>query len=64
MLSELANCKYLRLVMTVDHVKAGVLFSDQSLDNFNFVCLQMDTFQDFEVENEYQPELFSAKNDN
>mmetsp|Transcript_39548 Transcript_39548/g.51807 ORF Transcript_39548/g.51807 Transcript_39548/m.51807 type:complete len:127 (-) Transcript_39548:404-784(-) len=47
MLGELASCKKIRFVVTVDNIKSGVLFTDQLLDQYNFVCLQMDTFEDF-----------------
>ena len=49
-LYELAVCKMIKLIVTVDNVKAGVLFTDMSLDCYNFACLQMDTFEKFENE--------------
>ena len=65
MLGELANCDKLRFIVTVDHLKASVIFTEHQMDNFNFVCRQIDTFMlDYEYELMYQPELFSAKNDN
>ena len=39
MLCELSATKVLRLIVTVDNIKSGVLFTDQSLDQMNFVCL-------------------------
>lgn len=64
MLGELATCKKLRFVVTVDHYKSGILFTDQLLDQFKFVCVQLDTFQDFNKESKWQPDTYTAKNDN
>lgn len=64
MLGELATCNKLRFVISVDNIKSGVLFTDQLLDQFRFVCLQMDTFEDFDDEIEWQPNTYSAKNEN
>ena len=64
MLGELASCDKIRFVISVDNIKSGVLFTDQLLDQFKFVCLQMDTFEDFDDEIEWQPNTYSAKNEN
>ena len=53
MLGELATCKKLRFVVTVDHAKSGVLFTEQLLDQFQFICLHIDTFEEFEKELEW-----------
>ena len=45
MLGELANIEAIKLIVTVDNCKSGVLFTDHQLDMFNFVCIQADTFQ-------------------
>ena len=37
-LAELATCKALKLIVSLDHIKAGVMFTDHQMDNFNFVC--------------------------
>ncbi len=34
------------------------------LDKYMFVALECNTFDDYDVELEYQPPLFSLKNDN
>tara|TARA_B110000285_G_C14910192_1_gene507545 strand:- start:58 stop:471 length:414 start_codon:yes stop_codon:yes gene_type:complete len=34
------------------------------MDRFNFYSVQLDTFQTYDKEYHYQPDLFSAKNDN
>lgn len=34
------------------------------LDRFNFYCMQIDTFESYDVELEYYFSLFSTKNDN
>ena len=64
MLGELANIEAIKLIVTVDNCKSGILFTDHQLDMFNFVCIQADTFQLFHDELSWQPTLFSAKNDN
>lgn len=38
MLGELATCPLTRFVISVDNIKSGVLFTDQLLDQFSFVC--------------------------
>ena len=39
MLGELATCKKIRLVVSIDNIKSGVLFTDQLLDQYNFICI-------------------------
>ena len=63
-ISELAEVSGLSLIVSVDHIKAGMMWSEQMLDRFNFIALQIDTFEDFDCELEYQSPLFSFKNDN
>jgi hypothetical protein len=53
MLGELATVKMLRFIITVDNSKSGVLFTDQLLDQYNFVCLSLDTFEEFTDELEW-----------
>jgi hypothetical protein len=48
----------------VDHIKAGMMWSEQMIDRFNFMALQVNTFVDYDVEQVYQSPLFSFKNDN
>jgi hypothetical protein len=48
----------------VDHIKAGMLWSEQMLDRFGFIGVEVNTYEDFEYELEYQSPLFSFKNDN
>ena len=64
MLAELAECQLLKFVISLDNSKAGVLFTDQLVDQFGFVSMQIDTFEEYENEMMWQPDLFSAKNDN
>lgn len=40
------------------------MWSDSMLDRFNFYAHEINTFEDFDVELEYQSPLFSFKNDN
>ena len=47
MLGELSTCKKIRLIVSLDNIKSGVLFTDQLLDQYNFVCIQLDTFAPF-----------------
>lgn len=44
MLASLAKTEKLKLIVSLDHVKSGILFSDLLLDQMNFVALQVDTF--------------------
>jgi len=64
MLAEIASLSGVRLIVSVDNIKAGMLWSEQLIDKFNFMCLQVDTLQDYDTELEYQSPLFSFKNDN
>lgn len=63
-LAMLAACKHIRMVVSLDNCKAGVLFTDRLLDSFNFATFQLDTFLEFNDECSYQPSLFSQKNEN
>jgi origin recognition complex subunit 2 len=63
-LSELSEIKYITLIISVDHIKAGMLWSEQMLDRFGFIGVEINTYEDFEYELEYQSPLFSFKNDN
>ena len=64
MLAELATIEAIKLIVSIDNCKSGVLFTDHQLDMFNFVCIRADTFHPIKDELEWQPTLFSAKNDN
>lgn len=64
MLAALTKTDKLKLIVSLDHVKSGILFSDLLLDQFNFVALQVDTFAQYTYEMDYMPSLFSAKNEN
>lgn len=64
MLGELATFPMLRFIISVDNIKSGVLFTDALLDQYNFVCVPLHTFMPFEDELEWQPDTYSAKNDN
>ena len=48
----------------MDHIKCSLLWSDSLLDEFNFYCMELNTFEDYDVELDYQTPLFSFKNDN
>lgn len=63
-LSELAEVKGLKFVVTVDHIKAGHMWSEQMLDRYNFMNVEANTFEDYDIELEYQSPLYSFKNDN
>ncbi len=47
MLSKLAKIEIVKLIVSVDHIKAASLFSDQLLNNFNFYCVQVNTFEPY-----------------
>jgi len=63
-LSELATVKGISLIVTIDHIKSGMMWSEQMLDRFNFMAIEVNTFEDYDMELEYQSPLFSFKNDN
>lgn len=63
-MSELADIKGISLIVSLDHIKAGIMWSEQMVDRFNFMSLEVNTFEDFDCELEYQSPLFSFKNDN
>ncbi|TNV78862.1 hypothetical protein FGO68_gene498 [Halteria grandinella] len=63
-IAEIAEIPYVSLIVSVDHIKAGMMWSEQMIDRFNFMALQVNTFADYDVEQEYQSPLFSFKNDN
>ncbi len=65
MLSELVSIdNKLKVIMSLDHLKSGMLFSDHLLDQFQMICLQVDTFAKLDHEMDYSTSLFSAKNEN
>ena len=63
-LCELAAVRNICLVVSVDHIKAGIMWSEQMLDKFNFLAFEINTYDDYDIEMEYQTPLFSFKNDN
>ena len=63
-LAELAEVKGLSTIISVDHIKSPIMWSEQMVDKDNFVCIEMNTFEGFDIELEYQSTLFTFKNDN
>ena len=63
-ISELAEIKSIQFIISVDNIKAGTLWSEQMLDRFGFIGVELNTYEDFDFEFEYQSPLFSFKNDN
>ena len=49
-LSEIADVKSISLIVTVDHIKSGMMWSEQMLDRFNFIAVEVNTFEDFDAE--------------
>lgn len=52
-LSDLASVRGISLIVTVDHIKTGIMWSDSMLDRFNFYAFELNTFEDYDVELEY-----------
>lgn len=52
------------MIVSVDNIKAGIMWSEQMLDKFNFIGFELNTFEDYYCELDYQSPLFSFKNDN
>jgi len=63
MLADLCSTGKVKIVFSLDHIKSGLLFSDQILDQLNLACIKMDTYQDFDQEMQYMPDLFTARNE-
>ena len=63
-LSELACISQIKLMITVDHLQTARLWNDSQLDKFNYYTVELNTFIYYDKEFEYQPPLFSAKNEN
>jgi hypothetical protein len=40
------------------------MWSELMQDRFNFMAVEINTFEDYDIELEYQSPLFSLKNDN
>ena len=64
MLSHIAATENINIIVSVDHIKSGMLWSEQMLDRFNFIAMEVNTYEDYDIELEYQSPLFSFKNDN
>jgi hypothetical protein len=64
LLSQIAATENINIIVAVDHIKSGMLWSEQMLDRFNFIALEVNTYEDYDIELEYQSPLFSFKNDN
>ncbi len=41
-----------------------MLWTEKMLDLLNFIAFEVNTYEDYEKEIEYQPPLFSLKDDN
>lgn len=64
MLGEVAKLPAIKLIMSVDSSKAGILFSEHQLDIFNFVTMRADTFEPTNDEREFATtNLFEEKNE-
>lgn len=64
MLGEVAKLTAIKLIMSVDSCKAGILFSEHQLDIFNFVCMRADTFESTHDEREFaSTNIFEEKNE-
>mmetsp|Transcript_5738 Transcript_5738/g.5214 ORF Transcript_5738/g.5214 Transcript_5738/m.5214 type:complete len:129 (-) Transcript_5738:146-532(-) len=63
-LSELASTQIIKFIISVDNIKSGIFWNEQVLDKFNFFNVQLDTYLDYDLEGDFMPPLFSAKNDN
>ena len=43
-LSELASVDAIQMIVSVDNIKAGIMWSEQMLDRFNFLGFEVNTF--------------------
>ena len=60
-LAKLAQVEHIRLIVSVDNIRAGSLFDESLLNSFNFYCANVDTFMDYDIEEEYSEPLFKSK---
>ena len=49
------------LIVSVDNIRAGAMFDETQLNNFNFYTLAVDTYLDYDIEEEYADQLFKSK---
>ncbi len=52
-ISELAEVKSLSFIISVDHIKAGMMWSEQMLDRYSFIGVELNTYEDYDFELEY-----------
>lgn len=63
-LAELASISQVKMVISLDHFASSRLWNNSQLDKFSFYSLHVDTMMPYDKEMQFQPELFSAKNNN
>ncbi|CDW84995.1 origin recognition complex subunit 2-like [Stylonychia lemnae] len=64
LITKLSQTRIIKFIMSVDQIRAGLIWSETDLDYLNFYCIQVNTFEDFDVELEYQPPLFNIQDNN
>ena len=63
-LARLVSHPRIRLLTCVDNQKAGRIFDEPLLNQYNFCCYKVDTFREFDREKEFMSSLFVEKNEN
>lgn len=53
-LSKLVTHERIALIASVDHIYSSTIWNETALKNFNFVFFQVDTFEGFDLEKDYQ----------
>jgi len=43
----------LSFIISVDHIKAGMMWSEQMLDRYSFIGVELNTYEDYDFELEY-----------
>ena len=49
----MASMRGVNLIVSVDHIKSGIMWSEQMLDKFNFVAFEINTLEDYDIELDY-----------
>lgn len=52
-ISELSAIRGIQLIVSVDNIKAAVMWNDQMIDKYNFCAVNIDTFEEYDVEQDY-----------
>ena len=52
-----------RFIASIDHLKSSCMFTDEFLDELNAIFFQVSTYEEYDIEKLYAPNLFAASSD-